>query len=85
MPSCAYLSSPALDVSNEISLEALKSGLKHIHSVQVDERLTIPAMSQAFTGFSDWPSDFATTFPAGFVECTCIEALRPISDPVRKP
>lgn len=67
-----------------MSLADLQPGLKHTHSVQVDERLTVPAVSQAFTGFSDMPPVFATAFLVGFVEWTCIEALRPYLDPGQK-
>ena len=67
-----------------MSLADLQPGLKHTHSVQVDERLTVPAVSQAFTGFSDMPPVFATAFLVWFVEWTCIEALRPYLDPGQK-
>ena len=55
----------------------IKIGLRHQHTIVVDDSLTVPAVSQAFTGFADMPPVFATAFLVGFVEWTCIEALRP--------
>jgi fluoroacetyl-CoA thioesterase len=46
-------------------------------SIRVDESLTVPSVSARFPGFSDMPPVFATAFMVGFVEWTCIEALRP--------
>jgi fluoroacetyl-CoA thioesterase len=42
----------------------------------VDERLTVPFVSAAFTGFADMPPVFATAFMVAFIEWTCMEALR---------
>ena len=67
-----------------MSLETLQPGLKHSRSMRVDDRLTVPAVSQAFTGFADMPPVFATAFLVGFVEWTCIEALRPHLEPGEK-
>lgn len=58
-------------------MQELKAGLKHTLSMTVDESLTVPAVSRAFTGFADMPPVFATAFLVGFVEWTCIEALKP--------
>lgn len=58
-------------------LADLKVGFRHAHSIIVDESLTVPAVSQHFTGFADMPPVFATAFVVGFVEWTCIEGLRP--------
>ncbi|CAL8481753.1 thioesterase family protein [Caballeronia sp. S22] len=52
-------------------------GLRHSQSIVVDDSLTVPAVSAAFTGFSDMPPVFATAYMVGFVEWSCIEALRP--------
>jgi fluoroacetyl-CoA thioesterase len=65
-------------------LEDLKPGLRHSQSIMVDERLTVAAVSQAFTGFADMPPVFATAFLVGFVEWTCIEALRPFLAPQQR-
>jgi fluoroacetyl-CoA thioesterase len=43
----------------------------------VTDSLTVPSVSAAFTGFADMPPVFATAYLVGFVEWTCIEALRP--------
>ena len=43
-------------------------GLRFSQSILVEERLTVPAVSPAFTGFSDMPPVFATAFLVGFVE-----------------
>jgi fluoroacetyl-CoA thioesterase len=51
-------------------------GLRHSLSVRVDERLTVPAVAAAFTGFADMPPVFATAFLVGFIEWACIETLR---------
>lgn len=59
-------------------LDTLKPGLRHTQSIVVDEHLTVPAVSRVFTGFEDMPPAFATAFLVGFVECTCIEALKPL-------
>jgi fluoroacetyl-CoA thioesterase len=56
---------------------ALKPGLRFEQTLLIDERLTVPFVSDAFTGFADMPPVFATAFLVGFVEWTCVEALRP--------
>ena len=52
-------------------------GLRHRQSVAVNAGLTVPNVSTAFGSFTDMPPVFATAFLVGFVEATCIEALRP--------
>ena len=59
----------------------LRPGLRFSHSMRVDESLTVPAVSRRFTGFADMPPVFATAFMVGFMEWTCIEALRPYLAP----
>jgi fluoroacetyl-CoA thioesterase len=59
----------------------LRPGVRFSHSMQVDESLTVPAVSRRFTGFADMPPVFATAFMVGFMEWTCIEALRPYLAP----
>lgn len=61
--------------------ERLVAGAKHRLQLDVDERLTVPALSSAFTGFTDMPSVFATAFMVGFIEWACIELLRPALPP----
>jgi len=60
-----------------MSIDNLQAGLRHTNSLKVDDRLIVPAVAAAFTGFSDMPPVFATAFLVGFVEWTCIEAVRP--------
>lgn len=67
-----------------MSTNELAVGLKHSLSLKVDDRLTVPAVAQAFTGFADMPPVFATAFLVGFVEWTCIEALKPLLQPGQK-
>lgn len=58
----------------------LKAGLGHVQRLRVDDRLTVPAVSRAFTSFADMPPVFATAFLVGFIEWACIEAIRPYLD-----
>ena len=50
-------------------------------SLRIDPSLTVPKVSDQFSGFVDMPSVFATAFLVGFVESVCIEALKPYLDP----
>jgi len=52
-----------------------------MQSLKVDDDLTVPAVSPAFTGFGDMPPVFATAFLVGFIEWACVEAIRPHLDP----
>ena len=67
-----------------MSLDQLKPGLRHQQAILVDQRLTVPAVAEAFTGFADMPPVFATAFLVGFVEWTCIELLRPYLSPEQR-
>jgi fluoroacetyl-CoA thioesterase len=58
----------------------LKPGLRHVETLRVDPSLTVPAVSAAFASFADMPPVLATAFLVGFIEWTCIEALRPYLD-----
>src|SRR5437868_13695667 len=62
----------------------LAVGLRHSQTIMVDDQLVVPAVSPAFTGFADMPPVFATALLVGFVEWTCIEALRPFLSPDQK-
>jgi fluoroacetyl-CoA thioesterase len=55
----------------------LPLGLKHSLSLTIDQHLTVPAIAQAFAGFSGMPPVFATAYLIAFVEWTCIEAVKP--------
>jgi fluoroacetyl-CoA thioesterase len=59
-----------------MTLDDLKPGLRHRQTLTVDESLTVPEVARAFTGFRDMPPVLATAYLIGFVEWTCIEALR---------
>ncbi|MDQ7251159.1 thioesterase family protein [Dongia sedimenti] len=52
-------------------------GLKHKQSITVTPDLTVPSVSKRFAGFQDMPPVFATAFMVGFVEDTCVAALKP--------
>lgn len=52
-------------------------GLKHKQSITVTPDLTVPSVSRHFAGFQDMPPVFATAFMVGFVEDTCVAALKP--------
>lgn len=56
--------------------EHIAVGTGHRLQLRVDERLTVPALSGAFTGFTDMLPVFATAFMVGFIEWTCLEMLR---------
>jgi fluoroacetyl-CoA thioesterase len=56
--------------------EHLVVGTRHRLQLRVDERLTVPALSSAFAGFTDMPPVFATAFMVSFIEWACIELLR---------
>jgi fluoroacetyl-CoA thioesterase len=55
----------------------IPAGLSFEQSIRVTEALTVPGLGQAFAGFADMPPVFATAFMVGFMEWTCIEALKP--------
>ncbi|HEX6979894.1 MAG TPA: thioesterase family protein [Alphaproteobacteria bacterium] len=57
--------------------DGLRIGLRHVQTLTVDEGLTVPRVSTAFGSFRDMPAVFATAYMVGFVEATCIEALKP--------
>ena len=52
-------------------------GLRHSQRIAVTPGLTVPEVSPAFGDFRDMPPVFATAFMVGFVEATCIAALKP--------
>ena len=52
-------------------------GLKHKQNITVTPDLTVPSVSSRFAGFQDMPPVFATAFLVGFVEDTCVAALKP--------
>jgi fluoroacetyl-CoA thioesterase len=52
-------------------------GLRHSKTITVVPGLTVPRVSPEFGSFGDMPPVFATAFMVGFIEVTCIEALKP--------
>lgn len=59
----------------------LRPGLRHVAHLEVTEGLTVPGLASAFGAFADMPPVFATACMVGFIEATCIEALRPYLAP----
>jgi fluoroacetyl-CoA thioesterase len=59
----------------------LYPGVAHTERLRVTETLTVPAVSPAFTGFSDMPPVFATAYMIGLMEWACVEAVRPWLEP----
>jgi len=55
---------------------AISIGLRHTQTIRVTDALTVPAVSAVFTSFAEMPPVFATAYLVGFVEWTCIEALK---------
>ncbi|WP_049573713.1 thioesterase family protein [Streptomyces sp. SBT349] len=55
-----------------------RPGLTHTSHLLVDEGLTVPAVSDALSGFAGMPRVFATAYLVAFVENACIEAVAPM-------
>jgi fluoroacetyl-CoA thioesterase len=60
-----------------MTASAPPAGLRHSQTVMIDAGLTVPQVSSAFGSFQNMPAVFATAYMIGFVEATCIEALKP--------
>lgn len=58
---------------------SLRVGLRHSERMVVAPSHTVPQVSD-WSGFSDMPRVFATAMMVGFMEQTCILALRPYLD-----
>jgi fluoroacetyl-CoA thioesterase len=59
-------------------------GLRHRMTLVVSERATVPGLATVFGNFSEMPPVLATMAMIGFVESTCLEALRPYLAPHQK-
>lgn len=59
------------------STTPLTIGLRHRETMQVKACHTVPEVEQDWSGFQDMPPVFATAMMVGFIEQTCILALRP--------
>ncbi len=58
-------------------MKSLAPGLRYSAAMRVEDRHTVPQVSEDWPGFADMPPVFATAIMVGFIEQTCIEALRP--------
>ena len=52
-------------------------GLRHSQTIAVEPVLAVPALPKALADFSDMPPVLATAYMVGFVEATCVAALKP--------
>jgi fluoroacetyl-CoA thioesterase len=52
-------------------------GLRHSQTIAIEPVLTVPALPKALADFSDMPPVLATAYMVGFVEATCVSALKP--------
>jgi fluoroacetyl-CoA thioesterase len=59
------------------ALPKLQAGLRHSEQLAVRPIHTVPEMDNSWPGFKDMPPVFATAMMVGFIEQTCVEALRP--------
>lgn len=55
----------------------LNTGISTEAQFQVQEKHTVPAVDLNWPGFSDMPPVLATAMMIGFMEQTCVQALRP--------
>lgn len=63
-------------MSTSTPLPALLSGLRHSEHMVVTAAHAVPQVGH-WPGFADMPQVFATAMMIGFMEQTCIQALRP--------
>lgn len=66
-------------MSSQSSQAALQPGLCHVARMTVAARHTVPQLAEWPT-LADMPAVFATAMMVGFMEQTCVEALRPYMD-----
>ena len=62
----------------------LKPGLRHVQTLRVDESMTVPALSNLFCRRDDMPQVLATAYMIGFIEWTCLDAIRPHLDAAQR-
>lgn len=71
-------------MSTSHTLPSLGPGLSHEETMVVAVKHTVPEVEREWTGFVDMPPVLATAMMIGFIEQTCIQALRPfLSDQQR--
>lgn len=58
-------------------MTSLVIGISHSETLRVEPRHTVPQVAPDWPGFSDMPPVFATAMMVGFMEQTCIQAIRP--------
>lgn len=56
-------------------------GLRHSRTIAVSPVLTVPQLPPALADFRDMPPVFATAYMVGFIEATCVAALKPFLTP----
>lgn len=56
---------------------SVQSGLTHRENMIVAASHTVPCVAPEWPGFVDMPPVFATAMMIGFIEQTCVNALRP--------
>jgi fluoroacetyl-CoA thioesterase len=64
-------------MSESQSQPVLTPGLRHTERLTVAPHHTVPRVDADWPGFKDMPPVLATAMLIGFVEQTCIQALRP--------
>jgi fluoroacetyl-CoA thioesterase len=62
---------------SNLSVNGLKVGLTHTETFQVSPNHLVPKVEADWPGFNDMPEVLATAMMIGFMEQTCIQALRP--------
>jgi fluoroacetyl-CoA thioesterase len=60
--------------------DTLKQGIEHTFSFKINESQTVPALYPESDDFQVMPNVFATGYLVGFIEWTCIQALKPHFD-----
>jgi len=64
-------------MSNTQAIASPAPGLCHEESMVVAAKHTVPEVERDWAGFADMPPVLATAMMVGFIEQTCIQALRP--------
>jgi len=64
-------------VSDNALRQSLQTGLRHGEQFVVRVMHTVPEIDGTWPGFRDMPPVLATAIMIGFIEQTCVEALRP--------
>ena len=59
-------------------------GLRHSEHLVVEPRHSVPAVDPSWPGFQDMPPVLATAMMVGFIEHTCIMALKPFLPPEQR-